>query len=662
MSNSFNASNSLNSDWVLIVENIGEDLQVRSTESNNIILEGVCAVFGSKNNNNRVYEKDEYLPHLNYLKDKISKKQLVGDLDHPPHFDVTLKSASHIITGLDYDGGNKVNIKLRILEDTPNGKIAKALINGGVNLSISSRAAGQVLNEGKVKLHRIFTYDLVGEPGFTEAMLKRTVNESLKTDFQMLTESFDHLKSESFVSKNHLTDISESLDYANNFKIYKINNSIESVFENSIQPQKNKNIMAEKFVTADSMNKYSNLVREQINSIKSELKQQKNLFESSNSGIDAVSDSDVNMSKLMGFVNYLAENLEGVVNYADYLSKMVNKSVAYTEHVAKTTNNAIEYTNYLGEKLNTSIGHQDYIAEKVNQTINYAEYIKENLNNSINYQNYLAEQVDQGLQYTEYVAEGANRGIEFAEYLSENININRDYMQYVAERANNGIGYTEYIAEQLNTGNIVPDKRNLLGSVGRVNESAIDSLVNGVDNIIAEVKSTSSKSVLENKYPFLKVMSESNKKRFYKLDTKTKQAIVETLGAAVWFNENDVLGIIESVMNESAKHIPTHIRFMPHDYKPLWNKMNESEQNRIHAKAQLYSINTSYQAKAFWDEQDLRGINERIETEKQNRKLSKLNESQSTEGMIPVERVVEQQRGYTSNYLDNLMRGADYRK
>jgi len=420
--------------------------------------------------------------------------------------------------------------------------------------------------------------------------------------------------------------------------------------------------MAEKFVTADSMNKYSNLVREQINSIKSELKQQRNLFESSNSGIDAVSDSDVNMSKLMGFVNYLAENLEGVVNYADYLSKMVNKSVAYTEHVAKTTNNAIEYTNYLGEKLNTSIGHQDYIAEKVNQTINYAEYIKENLNNSINYQNYLAEQVDQGLQYTEYVAEGANRGIEFAEYLSENININRDYMQYVAERANNGIGYTEYIAEQLNTGNIVPDKRNLLGSVGRVNESAIDSLVNGVDNIIAEVKSTSSKSVLENKYPFLKVMSESNKKRFYKLDTKTKQAIVETLGAAVWFNENDVLGIIESVMNESAKHIPTHIRFMPHEYKPLWNKMNESEQNRIHAKAQLYSINTSYQAKAFWDEQDLRGINERIETEKQNRKLSKLNESQSTEGMIPVERVVEQQRGYTSNYLDNLMRGADYRK
>ena len=184
---------SISNEVVLIVENIGEDLVLKNNTPNNIVLEGVCAVFGAKNNNNRVYEKDEYLPHLGYLKEKISKKQLVGDLDHPPHFDVTLKSASHIIEGLEHDGGDKVNIKLRILENTPNGKIAKALLEGGVNLSISSRAAGQVLNEGKVKLHKIFTYDLVGEPGFTEAILKETVSESLKNNFQMLSESYDHL-------------------------------------------------------------------------------------------------------------------------------------------------------------------------------------------------------------------------------------------------------------------------------------------------------------------------------------------------------------------------------------------------------------------------------------------------------------------------------------
>jgi len=649
-----NYSSNSNDNIVLIVENVGKDLNIKENSSNGIILEGVCAVFGAKNNNNRVYEKDEYLPHLSYLKDKISKNQLVGDLDHPPHFDVTLKSASHIIQGLEYDGGDKVNIKIRILENTPNGKIAKALLEGGVKLSISSRAAGQVLNEGKVKLHRIFTYDLVGEPGFTEAILRETVSESLKNNFSMLTEGYDHLKKESYVNKNNLVDISESFKFGENVSIYKINNPIESVFEDSIQ-QKNETTMSEKFVTADSMNRYSNLVKEQINSIKSQLNEQKRAF-------DGVQASDnVDMTKLVGFVNYLAENLEGVINYSDYLSEMVNKSVKYTEHVAETTNNAIEYSSYLGEKLDTSIKHQDYIAEKLNESINYSEYIKESLNKSINYQNYLAEELDKGIQYTEYVAEGANNGLEFSNYLAEQVDLNRNYAQYVAERADKGIGYTEYIAEQLNTGLEVPT-RNVLGGVKKLNESAsVDALLEKVDAVIADVTSTSSKNVLESKYPFLKVMTEENKKKFYALDSKTKQSIVETLGAAIWFNEADVIGIMESVINEKTKKLPSHIKFMPDEYKAIWNKMNESEKSRIHAKSQLYTLNTPYQVKAFWDEQDLRGINERVETERNNNKLQKLNESQGTEGMISVDRIVEHQRGYTSNYLDTLMRGAEYR-
>lgn len=656
MDNALNNS-SLGDGMVLIVENVGEDLKIKEKSSNGIILEGVCAVFGEKNNNNRVYEKNEYLPHLSYLNEKISKKQLVGDLDHPPHFDVTLKSASHIIEGLEYDGDNRINIKLRILENTPNGKIAKALLEGGVNLSISSRAAGQVLNEGKVKLHKIFTYDLVGEPGFTEAILKEAISESLQNNFSMLTESYDHLKQESFIKKNNLEDISESLRFGENVSIYKINNSIESVFEDSMQKQKNTNTMAENFVTADSMNRYSNLVKEQINSIKSEMKTQKKMFENSQ-----VQGSEVDLSKLVGFVNYLAENLEGVVNYADYLSEMVNKSVNYTEHVAETTNNAIEYANYVGEKLETSIKHQDYIAEKLNESINYSEYIKEGLNNSINYQNYLAEELDKGIQYTEYVAEGANKGLEFSEYLAENINANRDYASYIAERAAQGIGYTEYLAEQLNEGLDV-SKRNVLGGVKKLNESAsVDALIGKVDEVIANVTSTSSKNVLESKYPFLKVMNESNKDNFYKLDSKTKQSIVETLGAAVWFNESDVLAIMESVVNERTKNVPNHLKFMPDEYKATWEKMNEGEKNMIHAKSQLYTLNTPYQVKAFWDEQDLRGISERVEIERNNNKLQKLNESQGTEGMISVDRIVEHQRGYTSNYLDTLMRGAEYRK
>jgi len=650
----------LGADTVLIIENVNEALSVKSSGASGTVLEGVCAVFGQMNNNRRIYEKDEYLPHLSYLKDKIEKRQLVGDLDHPQHFDVTLKSASHIIEGLEYDGGDRVNIKVRILENTPNGKIAKALLDGGVNLSVSSRAAGQVNESGKVKLQRIFTYDLVGEPGFTEAILRKTVNESLKSEFDIITESYNHLKETSVIEKQGLEDISENLGYGDNLKIYRINKSDKTLglsFNESSKPQKNNNTMAE-FVTKEQMDQYSEVLKNQFTKMKTEMRQQKQLLESAQTANDSV-----DQAKLVGFVNYLAEQLEGVVNYADYLSNKLNESIRYSEHVAETTNNSIDYSNYIGEKLNQSIGHQDYLAEKLDQSINYAEYLKENLTKSIKYQNYLAEELDKGLQYTEYVAEGANRGIEFAEYLSENINQNREYSQYVAEKLGQTIGYTEYIAESLNEGAVVGGKRNVMNGINKLDESAsIDALVSKVDRVITEVTNSSSKAVLESRYPFLKVLSNAKQKAFFNLGSSTKQAVVEALNASVWFNENDVTSIIESVINHESANIPTVVKFMPDEYKAVWSEMNESEKAKIFAKSQLYNLNSPYSVKSFWDEQDLRGIMERVEIEKHNNKMQKLNESQSTEGLVPVNQVVEMQRGYSQNYLEMLQRQAAYRK
>ena len=645
-------------DSFLIIENVGENLAVQNTGQNGTVLEGVCAVFGEMNNNRRVYEKDEYLPHLSYLQDKIKKRQLLGDLDHPQHFEVTLKSASHIVEALSYDGGNRVNIKLRILESTPNGKIAKALLDGGVNLSISSRAAGSVNESGRVKLQRIFTYDLVGEPGFTEAILRKTINESLKSEFQLITESYNHLKETSVIHTENLVEVSESLNFADNFKIYKINkknNEIGNIINPTHESQKNNSSMSE-FITRNQMDQYSEVLKNQFTGIKKELKAHKLLLESKGS-------LNGDEGKLVEFVNYLAEQLEGVVNYSQYLSDKVNESIRYTEHVAETTNNSIEYSSYLAEKVNQSIKYQDFIAEKVNQTINYSEYIKENLNNSIKYQNYIAEELDRGLQYTEYVAEGANRGIEYAEYVAEHSNYNRDYAQYLGEQLSKSIGYTEYVAESFNgVGGEIP-KRNLLNGVSKIDEStSIDNLLSKVDTVITEITSNSAKSVLESRYPFLKVMSDAKKNAFYNLDNDTKNAIVETLNGAIWFNENDVVGIMEAVIDNKDKNVPAYIKFMPDSYKEAWSAMNENEKNRIHAKAQLYSINTPYQASSFWGEMDLRGINERIELSKNNIKLEKLNESQSTEGMVPLSRVVENKRGYSQGYLDMLARQATYRR
>ena len=179
----------LNESSVFIIEHINEGLSINQTDGSGFYLSGIAAKFGVKNNNNRVYEAKEYLPHLEYLNEKIDRKQLFGEMDHPQNFDVTLKNVSHIIEGLSFDPqDNTVKIKVRLL-DTPCGRIAKTLVEAGCTVSISSRSAGQVMNEGTVKLHKIFTYDLVAEPGFSEAILKRGLNEGLSNNFNAITES-----------------------------------------------------------------------------------------------------------------------------------------------------------------------------------------------------------------------------------------------------------------------------------------------------------------------------------------------------------------------------------------------------------------------------------------------------------------------------------------
>lgn len=415
----------------------------------------------------------------------------------------------------------------------------------------------------------------------------------------------------------------------------------------------------EDFVTRGQMDAYSEILKKQFSAIRKEIGDNRAVLESK--GANGVQDT-----KLVEHINYLAEQLEGVINFTDYLSKKMNESIKYTEHVATKSNESIEnnvqYSNYLAEKVTQTIGHQDHITKKLNEAINYVEYVKENLNKSIKYQGYLAEELDRSLQYSEYVAEGSNRAIEFGEYLAENINMNRDYAQYLAERTGQLIGYTEYIAESVQTTG-TPMKRNLLSGVDKIDESvSIDLLIEKVDMMISDVNDKSSKAVLENRHPFLKVMSDDNRKKFYDLDKDMKVAIVETLNGSLWFKEADVIAIMEAVIADKTKDIPTFVRFIPNEYKETFGKMNENEKTRLFNKANLYTLNTPYQVKAFWDELDLRGINERVETEKSNNKLTKLNESQSPEGTVPVVQIVEQMRGYSQDYLDSLTRQADYRK
>ena len=162
---------------LLIVEMSSSALNVTSSENKDYVLEGVFGQIDQKNRNNRIYTEAEYVPQIEALQAKIKSSKLLGELDHPQQFDTSLKNVSHIVEDLYYDKDSKeVRGKIRLL-DTDAGRQAKALVDAGVPLQISSRAAGAVESNGKVKIKQLFTYDLVADPGFENAELKR-VNES----------------------------------------------------------------------------------------------------------------------------------------------------------------------------------------------------------------------------------------------------------------------------------------------------------------------------------------------------------------------------------------------------------------------------------------------------------------------------------------------------
>lgn len=150
------------------------------------VFQGVFTACSTPNNviinrNNRSYPEKEVLKHLSYLRDAIKQNgSLLGELDHPEgRFDVQLKEASHKITDIWYDTNTHCVMGKIELLDTPNGKIAKELVDAGYPLFVSSRAAGDVDEKThEVEIAQIFTYDIVCTPGFAEARLEQ-VNEKL---------------------------------------------------------------------------------------------------------------------------------------------------------------------------------------------------------------------------------------------------------------------------------------------------------------------------------------------------------------------------------------------------------------------------------------------------------------------------------------------------
>ena len=106
-------------------------------------IEGVFLQGDIKNRNGRMYPVQTLEREVGrYNENFTNKGRALGELGHPEGPTVNLDRVSHKITSLQREGNNFKG-RAQLLE-TPMGKIAKSLLDEGVQLGVSSRGIGSL--------------------------------------------------------------------------------------------------------------------------------------------------------------------------------------------------------------------------------------------------------------------------------------------------------------------------------------------------------------------------------------------------------------------------------------------------------------------------------------------------------------------------------------
>ena len=150
---------------------------MESADGKDLYMQGLFIQGDVKNQNGRVYPKDEIKKAVESVKTRLQTGETVmGELDHPEELQINLDRVSHIIQEMHCDDSNGLG-KLKIIE-TPMGNIARALLTAGAKLGVSSRGSGNVNESGRVSDFDIVTVDIVAQPSAPDAYPK-SIYESL---------------------------------------------------------------------------------------------------------------------------------------------------------------------------------------------------------------------------------------------------------------------------------------------------------------------------------------------------------------------------------------------------------------------------------------------------------------------------------------------------
>lgn len=152
-----------------------------ASNKKDLYIAGPFAQAEKKNRNGRVYPKAVMEKSVaNYIENHVSKRRAMGEISHPAaRPQVKPELASHLITEFRMDG-NDVYGKAKVL-NTPQGQVLRGLLEGGVQMGVSTRGLGSVVERAGTTYvdgdYVIMAVDAVADPSGIDCFVN-AVNES----------------------------------------------------------------------------------------------------------------------------------------------------------------------------------------------------------------------------------------------------------------------------------------------------------------------------------------------------------------------------------------------------------------------------------------------------------------------------------------------------
>lgn len=630
---------------VLVVERSGSDISYSNeTVTNNlgkqeesIVLTGIFTTFNQKNRNGRIYESADFLPHIEALKESIKNHTLLGELDHPHGFEISLTNASHVIESLDYDPQRNVVVgKIRLL-NTAKGKDAQALVRDGIPLHISSRAAGTVDESGHVKLQQLFTYDLVADPGFANAVLSR-VNEGV--DSNSISDESRRILTEMKEKYEKLNEGLNLIQSSDDCEIYETNtellpepgqegfktdrfgaaqqnqNANKRAINGTIDDTNNNNNMDNgKYISFEDFQKYTENLSEIIADLQSAIANYKTELDSvkkEKEGIkptETFEDGKTDNSAIAGLVadevnakvSEVQEKYNNLKKYTMYLAEQLDKSISHQDYIVENANDIlkkqdeiIKHNNYIVDNLNDTIGYQNYIAEMLDKSIDYSNMLAEEQNKNIAHSDYLVEKMNQMIRHQDYIAESCNNIIEEGNKLNEKFEQLKSHNNYIVENMNNIVAHNDYIVESINS-----KEENALNEENKV----VRENNKPTENQKPEQKTDENK---EEKFNSKKYQSEINEKLGNLIST-VKTHYEET-------KKKEVEQIAESKKAIENSNEFMLVNYIPERLKEKWANLSDERKQEILAESKMLVIKDANTATYFWNTRDMR--EKRVEMKK----------------------------------------------